>query len=218
MGKSARSKQTSNSGKARLIGGIGASVLVLGLMIYWFMRPTPDSVLNAATLTPKQIRYVATELLVHEDVKLRARASEKLLSLGEAAVPVLKEVCLNFSDNRVREAVLKILVTISPTGSADIVGRLAGDTDPKVRRMAVLAAAGLPSAQRLPIMQKALADPDTTVRWAAMDSMATRQTADNIPALNQALQDSDITVRRHAAHTLRTMTGRDYSSQVNAPK
>ena len=217
MGKTGRSKQAHGSRKIWLVGGTGASVLVLGLLIYWLMRPSPDAVLNAATLTPRQIRYVATELLVNEDLKLRARASEKLIALGETAVPVLKDVSLNYSDNGVREAVLKILVAINPNVGADVVGRLAGDQDPQLRRIAILAAAHLPDAQRLPIMQKAVTDPDTAVRWAAMDSMAARQTANNIPALTQALKDSDITVRRHAARTLQNMTGRDYSSQIKRP-
>lgn len=209
-----RVAKTNGGLNPRLVGGLVAALLLVAGVGYLIFRPSPDSVLNSPSLTPRQIRYVATKLLVDDDVKLRARASEKLISLRDPAVPVLKEISLEPTDPGVREAVLKVLAAISPPAATEVLTKLITDPNPEVRRIAVTAAVRLPEKDADPIVQKAASDADTGVRLAAMDWLARRKSAKNVPLLQQALQDSDITVRRHAAHTLQTITGKDYRDQV----
>lgn len=192
----------------------GACALILTGAVYWLTRPSAEDVLNAELLTPAEIRYVATELLVDENLQMRRRASEKLVSIGESAVPVLKEVSLSCPDEKVRQAVLEILATIHPNQVAEVVGQMIGDNSAVVRRMAAAAAAHLPDDQRRSVVQQGIADPDAGVRLAAIESMGQRRDPNDIPVLTQSLKDPNLAVRRHAAHLLKMRTGRDYSNQI----
>lgn len=213
----AASKNGSCSGlkKAGIGAGIGLLILAGAGLGYWLMKPSAEKLLDAETLTPDEIRYVATHLLLHEDIQIRARASAKLAGLGEKAIPVLKDLSLHCDDNELRRVVLELLLAMQAKESDQVLSQLIADRNAEVRRIAANAAGALPPAQSTSLVARSLKDADSGVRAAAINSMARSRDPANIPALKEAMtNDASIMVRRHAARTLEMMTGQKFSDQV----
>ena len=61
---------------------IAVCLLLVIMSGYWAFSSSTEDLLNLKTLTPQQIRAVATKLLLNDDIKIRVRAGEKLASLG----------------------------------------------------------------------------------------------------------------------------------------
>jgi len=194
-----------------LVSGL---VLALAAVVYWMSGPSPEELLAAESLTPKQIRIVATKLLLHSDPKIRIRASEKLASLGDTAVPVLKEVGLARSDTPLRLAVYNVLALIDAGAAGEILQDMITDSDPEVRRHAVGAASRLRHPRAVAVLEKALSDENIGIRSAAAGSLSRPDAASAIPSLRAALNDPNLSVARHAARSLKALTGRDYSQQI----
>jgi len=76
-----------------------AVFLVVGVG-YTVFSGSAEDLLDKETLTSGEIGRVAEELLLHDDLKIRTRASEKLAAQGDAAVPVLKDLALDTSDSK----------------------------------------------------------------------------------------------------------------------
>lgn len=190
---------------------VGLTLLVAVVIGYWTFAGSPEDLLKLQTLTPKQVREVATKLLLHDDPRIRGQASEKLAKQGDAAVPVLKDVGLTQSDPRLRLAVFEILALLAPEAAADVLEDMMNDSDRKIRRRAVGGASRLKHPRGVALLTKALSDPDAGIRSAAAGAFSMIGDQSAVPALKQALNDPDPSVRRHAARALRDITGEDYS-------
>ena len=131
-----------------------SGVLLLAALIYWGTRPWADALLEITSPTPAQIHQIAWTLLRHDDFKIRARATEKLRSLGQTAVPVLKDVAQTHPDAAVRKAVLDILLGLDPKAAADLVAQLSQDKNPDVQRTAISAAKHLDDPRSYEILDQ----------------------------------------------------------------
>ena len=200
-------------------GGIGLIGLVALLVLvggYFFIADSDDDVINNPDPTPAQIRYIAKELLIDDDPKMRGRASQKLVSLGDRSVPILKEVITSSEDRKVSFACLLVLGSIDPGQSRAVAEQLltSGTGDPQVRITAVRTISRENSEENAKILVKALQDPDPAVRSNAADAMSHQPVKIVHAALLKALNDDDIAVRRHSARALKDLTGKDYSDKI----
>ena len=195
----------------KTMGGIIAGLLVMVIGGYFVISGSPEDLLNADKLSPKQIRIVATRLLIHDDVKIRAQASEKLTAQGAAAVPVLKGIGVTDSNLELRLAVFGVLAGMDGNAAADILDSLMTDEDPEVRQRAVSAAGYLSHPRAVAVMTKGLGDQESFVRSTAAGTLGTAGASSAIPALRAALNDPELPVRKHAARSLKELTGHDYS-------
>jgi HEAT repeat protein len=195
---------------------VGGGVLLLAGLIYWGTRPSATDLLDAASPTPDQIRQIASSLLLHEDFKVRARASEKLCALGPTAVPVLKDVAQAHQDPMVRKAVMDILIALDTKAAAEVATKLSQDNNPEVQRSAITAAKYMEDPRSYEILSRGIQSQDESTRLAAIQAVGARREQQAVSALEGALRDpsSSITVKRHAARSLQLITGKDYNSQV----
>ena len=218
MSKSARTSKgraTESSATLRwILSGVG--VLVVAGAAWWLFTPSTADLLDANELTPKQIYKVATELLVHEDPKIREKSSAKLTEQGAKAVPVLQEICLTHTDSVVRKAALLVVKSIDAGAAVAILDKLITDPDPEIRRVAANSAVTLDDPRSIGILKKAMNDQDTGVRLIATGGLGQKSANDSVAALERALSDQNISVRRHAARSLQNLTGRNYRDRVNA--
>ncbi|UCD28626.1 MAG: HEAT repeat domain-containing protein [Planctomycetota bacterium] len=189
-------------------------VLAVGTIGYLIFSGSAEDLLDAESLTPKQIRLVTTKLLLHDDLKIRERASEKLLSSGKAAVPILKDVSLTHSEQRLRLAVLGILTRLNADATIEVLHQMIDDADAKVRVVAARATAKLDDPRTIPILEKALEDSDPGVRLIAIGACELREIKSAVPALKRALDDPTSSIRRHAARALEQLTGVDYRDRI----
>lgn len=196
---------------------VGGGILVLALFVYWATRPSLKTLLDVAAPTPEQIRTIASVLLLDDDFSIRSRASAKLTALGQAAVPVLKELAATHPDPAVRKAVLDLLTGLDPKSAAEIVVQLSRDKNVEVQRTAVSVAARLDDSRSLEVLQQGVQSEDGGVRQAAVEGLGARREASAVSALESALKDPNITVRRHAARALQLITGKNYNNQVRPP-
>ena len=196
-------------------GGV-LGVLLLAALIYWGTRPSADALLEITSPTPAQIHQIAWTLLRHDDFKIRARATEKLRSLGQTAVPVLKDVAQTHPDAAVRKAVLDILLGLDPKAAADLVAQLSQDKNPDVQRTAISAAKHLDDPRSYEILDQGARSQDATTRQAAVEALGARRDPRAVPVLEAALRDpnASMTLQLHAARALQLITGRDYNDQV----
>lgn len=208
------SRSSPASGKSGLWTTLALLALAAGGVVYWQIRPSPERILSAESLSPEEIRYVATRLLLDDSIEMRARASQKLASLGAAAIPVLTDLSLHHEDGNVRAAVLDVLLAVAPKEAEQILGRMMADQNAEVRAAAAASATVLPREQSSALIIKGLQDADSRVRLATLNSAAQQRDPGHVPALEAALDDSSPLVRRHAARTLQLITGRDYSDRV----
>jgi HEAT repeat protein len=194
----------------------GLGVLLLAGFIYWATRPSATALLNVASPTPGQIRQIATTLLLDTDFKIRAKAAEKLTSLGQTAIPVLRDIAQTNSDPNLRKAVLDILVSLDPKGTADLMAQMSKDKDPQVQLAVISAAKAIDDPRSYDILTQGVRSQDQTARQAAVEGLGARRDARAVPDLEAALNDpnSSITVRRHAARSLQLITGRNYDDRV----
>jgi hypothetical protein len=204
-----------SSGK--IVVGVAVALVLVIIGGYFIFSKSAEDLLNVQKLSPEQIRIVATKLLVHDDVKIRTRASEKLSAQGAAAVPVLKDIGLKRSNTKLRLAVFGVLAGLDTDAAAEILEDMSRDPDPKVRGLAVNPAGLLKTDRALAILEKGLTDPDVNVRSSAAGTLGSTGARSAVPALTSALQDSEFYVRKHAARSLKQLTGADYSRQVAPP-
>ena len=183
-------------------------VAVVGAIGFWLLSDSEEDLLAADPPSPRQIRRIASELLFDDEIKTRARAKEKLISLGEMAVPVLKEVSLDHSDPKVRQVVLGILAKLDKDATVEVLDQLMGDENPQRRELAASAAKALGDARSATLLEKALSDPDVGVRMTAAESLRYQPPEKAVPALRRALKDPDPSVRRHAARALMAFTNK----------
>jgi HEAT repeat protein len=192
-----------------------AGLIGLAVGLAWWLLPSTAALLDANELTPKQIHRVAVELLLDSNPKIREQANRKLSEQGPRAVPVLKEICLTYSDDRVRRAVLVILQVLDKEATLAVLERMIGDKDPAMRQVAAGAAAALDHPQTVSLLQKALSDPDPSVRIVAAGGLGQKKDASkSVSALEQVLNDPNPSIRRHAARSLESLTGRSYKSRA----
>ena len=71
---------------------LGVVVCAAGAVGYRSWSGPETKLLNAKSLTPEQIRQIATRLIIHEDIQVRMKATDRLAQEGAAAVPVLKDL------------------------------------------------------------------------------------------------------------------------------
>ncbi len=198
----------------KTVAGTAVGLFIVAVGGYYALSGSPEDLLNAEKLGPKEIRIVATKLLMHEDTKIRVRASEKLSAQGAAAVPVLKELGVKNSDLQLRLAVFGVLTGMDADAAAEVVESIFSDSDPQVRQQAVNAAVQLGTPRAVEVMKKALNDPESIVRSTAAGSIGGTGNKGAIPALLTALRDPELSVRKHAARSLKELTGNDYSGQI----
>jgi hypothetical protein len=202
---------------SRTIVGVAVGAIAVLVVACFVFSSSAEDLLDANNLSPKEIRIVATKLLLHEDVKIRARASDKLFAQGAAAVPVLKDIGLNDSSMKLRLAVFGVLAGLNADAAVEILEDMSKDSDPEVRRQAINPAAILKTPRAVAVLEKALTDPDPGIRSSAAGTMGSTGSKEAIPALTAALKDREFYVRKHAARSLQELTGKDYSSQVAPP-
>jgi HEAT repeat protein len=181
---------------------------------YWIFSESVEDLLDAESLTPEQIRLVTTKLLLHDDLKIRERAGSKLLSLGEAAVPVLKDVSLTHSERKMRLATLGILTRLNVDATMEVVKEMIDDTDAEIRLVAAKTAMKTDDPRCIPILEKAVEDSDSGIRLIAIGACEFREIHSAVPAIKRALDDPVLVVRRHAARALRRLTGVNYRDRI----
>jgi hypothetical protein len=126
-------------------------------------------------------------------------------------VPVLKEISLNDSDPRLRQAALSVLAALNVEHAVEVANVLMGEADPALREQAVQAAGRMPDPRAAKIMSRALDDEDANIRaYAAGAPVPASAREDVIPKLKTLLDDPDARVRRHARRSLLDLTGVDY--------
>jgi len=189
------------------------SILVIGIG-YWIFSPSAEDLLDSDTLTPKQIRAIATKLLIHKDVAIRSKASNKLVSVGQAAIPVLKDIGMTHSDPQIRLAVLEILKLLDAEEAVEIVEDMYNDPDPEVRLLALDGAWQINHPRAVAVLSKAMDDPDESIRSTTAGRLGSMNDKSVIPRLKEALNDPSPRIRRHAARSLENLTGADYSNQI----
>ena len=203
----------------QLIGGLGFGVMVLFLVGYWLFASTPKDLLESDDLSDSQIHKIATWLLVHENIDMRARAAKKLGELDQKAVPVMKDVCLTHDDPKVRSAVFDQLMTTDKDAGAEVLQTLIDDPDAPIRLMAAQAAAHLKHRTSAKVIMKALDDDDPSVLLAGIEGSQLHGLKGAVRQIKAALNSSDnLTVRRHAARALLALTGKSYQHLVNPTK
>jgi len=193
---------------------VGVLVLLMGGVGYWVLAGSTEDLLDAETLTPKQIYQVATKLLLHNDLEIRAKASAKLTSLGRQAVGVLKEIGLTHSDAKLRFVLFGILRPMDGDAALEVLENLFNHADPEVRKLALDAASGLNHPRAEAILVRALDDPDAGVRSVAAGQAGPANARSAIPKLKRLLDDPKRSIQRHAARSLETLTGVDYSDRI----
>jgi HEAT repeat protein len=198
-----------------LMPGCLSAVILLPLG-YWLFSSSTEDLLKADPPTDSQIRKIASTLLVDSDFRVCQQAADKLVKLGEKAVPILKDISLKHDDPKVRSAVVQILASINDNAASEAVSQMITHKDERMRQAALQAAARLNTPSRTEVIQKGLTDAQVGVRLSAIDAASRRRDQGSVPALEQALRDESITVRRHAAKTLGALTGRDYSNRVRS--
>jgi len=200
--------------EVKTIAMVCVAVLVAVVVGYWIFSDSAEDLLDAESLSPKQIRRVATRLLLHEDLKIRERASKKLFSLGESAVPVLKDISLTHSEQKTRLAVLGILARLDTDATIEVLEHMIDDSETEVRMVAAKTAAKLDDPRTIPVLTKALEDANTGIRNVAIGACETKRIKSAVPALLRALDDPMAGIRRHAARALRNLTGKDYRDRI----
>ncbi len=213
--------QISSAVRQRVIigGGAALGVVLIVVLIVKLLTPSPERLLNAEPpLSDAQIRRLAADLLMHEDLSVRQRASEKLEGLGEPAIPVLSDVCLNHPDAKVRLAAVYILLAIDEEVGMEVLAQMMGDTDVQIRYAAVQAAMHSEHEMAYDIIEAALADENADVRLAAGEGASLRGMKGAVTRLEELLDHPDVTTRRHAARNLRRITGEDYRNEANLPE
>ena len=194
---------------------IVVAVCAVAFVGYRSWSRSVTDLLDAETLTPAQIRRIATRLVIHEDIEIQGKARERLLQEGAAAVPVLKDLGLTHSDQRVREGALDLLTELDAGATAQVLEQMIDDESADLRRLATRTALRLNHRSVKALLLKAVEDDDAGVRLAAMDGCAVRRVLKAVPALKRSLDDPRITVRRHAARALHSLTGRRYTVKVD---
>src|SRR5437868_4063817 len=109
-----------------LVGGL-AVLLVLGFIAWRLSAPSLEDLLALDSPTPQQIRQIAVSGLTHPDLKIRARATDKLAGLGDKAKPVLREVAEKSGDADVRYAALNVLRGMDSGAAARVMSQMAED-------------------------------------------------------------------------------------------
>lgn len=197
---------------APIVGVSLVSLVVLFGLYNLIFSESIEDLLNADTLNSSQIRRLATNYLLHKKIDLRERASRKLATQGEAAVPVLQEVAM--SNPEVRKPVLNILMVLNVDAAFDQLEVMIEDEDAAIRVAAASAAVSNPHPRSGEILSKVLDDDDTGVRLMVIEG-ARFIGRPAIEPLMHSLGDPNTTVRRHAARALRGLTGKDFSQYVN---
>jgi HEAT repeat protein len=189
---------------AWIAAGLGA-LLALAFMGWKLSAPSLDDLLALDSPTPQQIRQIAVKGLVHPDLAIRARATEKLAALGDRAKPVLSELAAESGDSDVRYAALSVLRGMDAAAAAQVMSKMVKDGAVETRIQAVNLAAGMPDPGAAGVLEKALDDPDVSVRSAAAASLDPRSSPAAAAKLRAALKDPDYNVQRHAARQLRKL-------------
>jgi HEAT repeat protein len=196
----------------------GAGVLLLGLLTCTVCRTTSADLLDAKSLSPGDVRKIATTLLLHDDVRVRERANLRLATAGKTAAPVLKEIGLTTEDPRLAEAVTGVLLTVDADAAVAVLEHLIGSSDVEARRTAVQSASRWQDPRTTAILTKALQDADGGIRLSAASALGARKAQDGVGALEQAMKDQSPGVRRHAARALQSITGKDYRTSTESEK
>ena len=197
---------------------IAVTAVVVFLVVgvgYTVFSGSAEDLLDQETLTPGEIQRVAEELLLHDDLQIRTRASEKLAAQGETAIPVLKDVGLSTSDSELRMAVFAVLAPMHAESAAEILEAMMDDDDPHIRQRAAKAASQLRTPRAVAVLEKGLADSHTGIRSSVAGLIGPAGIREVIPALKKALNDPERSVRKHAARSLEDLTGQDYSAAVD---
>ena len=184
-------------------------VVIIALVVFIASRP-PWHLLDvsADALTPAQIRTLATTLLVHEDLDVRATAAEQLADAGDPAVPVLFELATSHRNLEVRQGVLLVLEQLDPEETARALQPLIEDEDAEIRRIAAWSAARLTNEASEAILLAAVSDTDPSVLNPAIEACIARRLSAAVPALQIAREHSSRSVQRHAARALEALETR----------
>jgi HEAT repeat protein len=201
------------SGKGVVIYA-AAALLAAGAVSILFFGSYED-LLDKETLSPEEIRLVATELLLHPDIEIRTKASKKLTDQGETAVPVLREVGLATSNASLQMALYICLARLNTDAAMDIVEAMMQSDDHKVRLRAVRSASRIHTPRSVALLEDALKHENDEMRAVAAGTIGRIGPADAVPALRKALNDPNEAVRRHAARSLKELTGQDYSHHID---
>jgi HEAT repeat protein len=109
---------------------------------------------------------------------------------------------LRFKKPKAKLQLVADLLDREPPDARETVALLASDTNPDVRRAAILALGKIDGSASLQILTSALGDAKPDVRAAAAAALAQVRDVQAEASLVKALEDSDATVRRNAAHAL----------------
>jgi len=204
----------------QVLGLSGLTALLLLVVGFWIFHTSPEDLLDFDALTPAQIRTVAESCLLHPEMETQVKAHQKLVSLGDTAVPPLKEVGLSNSDVEIKIAVLSVLRVTAPEVGVEIVDSIGHDPDSAVRGAVLQEVVRLRHPRAAEILQKALNDPDAGVRNSAAGLLSQVEGKGVVSSLEKVLKnDPDLAVRQHAARSLQQRTGRDHSNLVSgAPR
>lgn len=192
-----------NPRKLAVFGGGGAVVLVLILILLFAGGST--GLLDEAELSEAQIRTVAKDLLIHDDPKIRARASEKLHQQGERAVPVLKAIGVAAGDIALRRAVIGVLVSLDQDAAGQVLDAMMADEDEGIRIYAVRTATTFEHPSARSVLAKGIEDPSPSVRSVATAAAGSAGMTGAAEVLRKAAEDENPAVRRHAERALRDL-------------
>lgn len=209
----------------KTIAGIVGAVVAVVLLGSLLFRTSAEDLLNADTLTPEQIRKVATKYLVHESFEIREKASAKLADMPEESAPVLSDICRSYEDMRVRTVVLALLMAIDDGATIDVIEEGYRDGPSEWKRECVRNATRFKNqTKQKSIMERAkkmVADAafsdDIGVLLEGVGGVEVYQIkSKKIEKRLYSLvkKHEEMSVRRHAARAFRAITGKEMKVEM----
>ncbi len=134
------------------------------------------------------------EKLSNPSEEVRDNAAEKLVEIGEPAVPALIDALKN-ENNLVRGGAAEALGCICDASAVPELIETLKDEDKLVREVAAWALGIIGDASAVPLLIEALKDDDWNVREAAAEALGGIDNGPFVPALIEALKEEDANVR-----------------------
>lgn len=200
----------------RILLGAGVlGVLLLMLLINVMAGPNAD-LLTLENPTDAQIREM-TGLMSADDMKLRGRAKQKLVDLGDRSLEPLKAYAKHGAGQA--HVALELLLLLQPDAMFQAVAELIEHPDPEVRLIAANAIHPLRDRpDTIELWVRALGDEDTEIRMDVANRLRETPVEHRVIAvagLRTLQRDPNVDVRRQAVETLQSLTRIDYSTQFN---